>query len=517
MYQALYRKWRPQTFADVIGQQHVTDTLRAQLQSGRLSHAYLFTGTRGTGKTTCAKILARAVNCEHPVNGDPCNECAACRGILDGSVLDVTEIDAASNNGVDNIRDLRDETRYTPAQVKKRVFIIDEVHMLSIGAFNALLKTLEEPPEHVLFILATTELHKVPATILSRCQRFDFRRIGAEDIARRLLDVAAGEGIELTEGAARLIARLADGAMRDALSMLDRAAAAGAVDEETVTAALGVMGQDDGVHLAEHFKTGDLAAAVTLLEEYYSAGRDLAAVFDQMLGLIRDALLVKTSRTDVSALISPAYTVKTLQGLCDGLAASTLIAWSRIIGDSLDRMRSAANRRVEAELCAVRLCSLGAENYDTLGGRVEALEEKLKNGVPVQVVQTPLIDGEPAPQAKSGKPAGPTLTLWPQWARLLDALMGKINVGALTNIKLGAKGALEDGALVILCEDRMAYILAHKDETLAVIREQAAKLNGGPIKVRVREAGDEIIQENNAKVDELIGHAQELDIEIKTL
>ena len=519
MYQALYRKWRPQTFADVIGQQHVTDTLRAQLQSGRLSHAYLFTGTRGTGKTTCAKILARAVNCEHPVNGDPCNECAACRGILDGSVLDVTEIDAASNNGVDNIRDLRDETRYTPAQVKKRVFIIDEVHMLSIGAFNALLKTLEEPPEHVLFILATTELHKVPATILSRCQRFDFRRIGAEDIARRLLDVAAGEGIELTEGAARLIARLADGAMRDALSMLDRAAAAGAVDEETVTAALGVMGQDDGVHLAEHFKTGDLAAAVTLLEEYYSAGRDLAAVFDQMLGLIRDALLVKTSRTDVSALISPAYTVKTLQGLCDGLAASTLIAWSRIIGDSLDRMRSAANRRVEA------------------------LEEKLKNGVPVQVVQTPqsggmtpppprdedappppgdedappLIDGEPAPQAKPGKPAGPTLTLWPQWARLLDALMGKINVGALTNIKLGAKGALEDGALVILCEDRMTYILAHKDETLAVIREQAAKLNGGPIKVRVREAGDEIIQENNAKVDELIGHAQELDIEIKTL
>lgn len=236
------------------------------------------------------------------------------RGILDGSVLDVTEIDAASNNGVDNIRDLRDETRYTPAQVRKRVFIIDEVHMLSIGAFNALLKTLEEPPEHVLFILATTELHKVPATILSRCQRFDFRRIGAEDIARRLLDVAAGEGIALTEGAARLIARLADGAMRDALSMLDRAAAAGAVDEKTVTAALGVMGQDDGIRLAEHLKTGDLAAAVGLLDEYYNAGRDLASVYDQMLGLIRDALLVKTSRTDVSALISPAYSVKTLPG-----------------------------------------------------------------------------------------------------------------------------------------------------------------------------------------------------------
>lgn len=552
MYQALYRKWRPQTFADVIGQQHITDTLRAQLQSGRLSHAYLFTGTRGTGKTTCAKILARAVNCEHPVNGDPCNECAACRGILDGSVLDVTEIDAASNNGVDNIRDLRDETRYTPAQVKKRVFIIDEVHMLSIGAFNALLKTLEEPPEHVLFILATTELHKVPATILSRCQRFDFRRIGAEDIARRLLDVAAGEGIQLTEGAARLIARLADGAMRDALSMLDRAAAAGAVDEQTVTAALGVLGQDDGVRLAEALKAGDLAAAVGLLDEYYNAGRDLASVYDQMLGLIRDALLVKTSKTDVSGLISPAYSVKTLQKLCDGLAASTLIAWSRVIGNALDRMRSAANRRVEAELCAVRLCSLGAENYDTLGGRVEALEEKLKNGVPVQVVQgtaapargtdappppgdedaPPPPDDSDAPpwlgeeqgQASPAAPAkqepadtAPALADWPHWAKLLEALTGKINTGAHTNLKLSAKGVLEDGALVILCEDGITAMLAKAEPTMKVIREQAAALAGAPIKIKVREAGDEPVQKKNTAVDEIIGRAKAFDIQVKEL
>ena len=549
MYQALYRKWRPQTFADVIGQQHVTDTLRAQLKSGRLSHAYLFTGTRGTGKTTCAKILARAVNCEHPVNGDPCNECAACRGILDGSVLDVTEIDAASNNGVDNIRDLRDETRYTPAQVKKRVFIIDEVHMLSIGAFNALLKTLEEPPEHVLFILATTELHKVPATILSRCQRFDFRRIGAEDIARRLLQVADGEGIQLTEGAARLIARLADGAMRDALSMLDRAAAAGAVDEQTVTAALGVLGQDDGVRLAEALKAGDLAAAVGLLDEYYNEGRDLAAVYDQLLGLIRDALLVKTSKTDVSALISPAYSVKTLQKLCDGLASSTLIAWSRVIGEALDRMRSAANRRVEAELCAVRLCSLGAEDYDTLGGRVEALEEKLKNGVPVQVVQgaapargtdappppgdadappppddsdaPPWLEEEqaqaaPAPVAAPAAPAADYRD-WPLWPRLLEALAGKINIGAHTNLKLSARGVEEDGALVILCEDKMTAILAAKEPTLKVIREQAAALAGGPVKVKVREAGDEPVRAKNNKVDELIGRAKAFDIQVKEL
>ncbi len=541
MYQALYRKWRPQTFADVIGQQHVTDTLRAQLQSGRLSHAYLFTGTRGTGKTTCAKILARAVNCEHPVNGDPCNECAACRGILDGSVLDVTEIDAASNNGVDNIRDLRDETRYTPAQVRKRVFIIDEVHMLSIGAFNALLKTLEEPPEHVLFILATTELHKVPATILSRCQRFDFRRIGAEDIARRLLDVASGEGIELTEGAARLIARLADGAMRDALSMLDRAAAAGAVDEKTVTAALGVMGQDDGIRLAEHLKTGDLAAAVGLLDEYYNAGRDLASVYDQMLGLIRDALLVKTSKTDVSALISPAYSVKTLQALCDGLASSTLIAWSRIISDSLDHMRTAANRRVEAELCAVRLCSLGADNYDTLGGRVEALEEKLKNGVPVQMVPAaaaqqgsdvppppgdddapPLPGDEDAPdwaREEEGSADTPKqeVTLWSKWQELLKALTGKVDIGTHTNLKVSAKGVLEDGALVILCEDKMTFRLADDPSRNAIIRQQAAVVNGAPIKVKVREAGEELVVKKNTAVDELIDRAKSMDIQVKQL
>ena len=541
MYQALYRKWRPQTFADVIGQQHITDTLRAQLQSGRLSHADLFTGTRGTGKTTCAKILARAVNCENPVNGDPCNECAACRGILDGSVLDVTEIDAASNNGVDNIRDLRDETRYTPAQVKKRVFIIDEVHMLSIGAFNALLKTLEEPPEHVLFILATTELHKVPATILSRCQRFDFRRIGAEDIARRLLDVAGGEGIGLTEGAARLIARLADGAMRDALSMLDRAAAAGAVDEQTVTAALGVMGQDDSLRLAGSLKAGDLAAAVGLLDEYYNAGRDLASVYDQMLGLIRDALLVKTSKTDVSALISPAYSVQTLQKLCDGLAASTLIAWSRVIGDALDRMRSAANRRVEAELCAVRLCSLDADSYDTLGGRVEALEEKLKNGVPVQAAQ-PMpaavpdagIGDEPPPPDDSDAPdwaggqedtrapgkneaAAPAAADWPHWPALLEALTGKINTGAHTNLKLSARGIEEDGALVILCEDGITAMLAKAEPTMKVIRAQAAALAGAPVKVKVREAGDEPVHKKNTAVDELIGRAKAFDIQVKEL
>ena len=227
MYQALYRKWRPKAFADVIGQEHITETLRRQVAEGRTSHAYLFTGTRGTGKTTCAKILAKAVNCESPVDGDPCGKCPSCLGIDSGSFLDVLELDAASNNGVDQVRALRDEAVYSPANVKKRVYIVDEVHMLSTAAFNALLKILEEPPEHLMFILATTELHKVPATILSRCQRFSFRRIRPEDVARRLRFVAEQERIDLRPDGAEVLSRLADGALRDGLSLLDQCAAAG--------------------------------------------------------------------------------------------------------------------------------------------------------------------------------------------------------------------------------------------------------------------------------------------------
>ena len=250
MYQALYRKYRPQTFDDVVGQQGVTQTLKNQLQTGRLSHAYLFTGTRGTGKTTCAKILAKAVNCENPQDGNPCNRCAACRSIDAGACMDVLEIDAASNNGVDSVRALRDDAVYTPAEVKKRVYIIDEVHMLSLSAFNALLKIIEEPPEHLLFILATTELHKVPATILSRCQRFAFRRIVPEDIVGRLNYIAYQESIELEPDAAAFLARLADGGLRDAVSLLDQCASAaqGAVTVDEACKVLGLA----GAQLLEH-------------------------------------------------------------------------------------------------------------------------------------------------------------------------------------------------------------------------------------------------------------------------
>lgn len=548
MYQALYRKWRPLTFADVIGQQHITDTLRAQLVSGRLSHAYLFSGTRGTGKTTCAKILARAVNCEHPVNGDPCGECAACRGILDGSVLDVVEIDAASNNGVDNIRDIREETRYAPSSVKKRVYIIDEVHMLSSGAFNALLKTLEEPPAHVLFILATTEIHKVPATILSRCQRFDFRRITPEDIARRLMEIAAAEEIPLVESGAKMIARLADGAMRDALSMLDRTAGCETVDEEAVSRSVGILGADDATGLMECIKADDLAGAVQRIGQAYDSGRDLSGVFDQLLGLIRDMLLVKTAKSDVSAMLSPAYSLKQVQRLGEGVASATLIAWSRILQESQGRLKTAANRRVEAELTVVRLCTMGGEAYDTLSGRVDALEEKVKHGVTVHAVtaptqtvsdeeRPPLPGDEDAPpppgdedapvwlseeepvQSAAPKKEKSEAKPWEPWPKLLSALTGKINMGALTCMKAGyVRAEFADGALMLFCDDDITAGLLKAEPTQSKVRDAAMSLHGSPLKLRIYEPGKKPKKkQDNTEIDEVLQKAQSLDIEITEL
>ena len=278
MYQALYRKWRPRTFDDVVGQDHITETLKRQVASGRLSHAYLFTGTRGTGKTTCAKILSRAVNCQNPVDGNPCNQCPACLGIENGSILDVLELDAASNNGVDQVRALRDEAIYAPANVKKRVYIVDEVHMLSVPAFNALLKILEEPPEHLMFILATTELHKVPATILSRCQRFSFKRITPQDIAARLLYVAGQEGIELTADGAELLGRLGDGALREGLSLLDQCGASGGtVDSRAVLDALGLAGNLQTAQLLEHVLRRDAQSALLELDPPQAARENIIA------------------------------------------------------------------------------------------------------------------------------------------------------------------------------------------------------------------------------------------------
>ncbi|BAK97889.1 DNA polymerase III gamma/tau subunit [Oscillibacter valericigenes Sjm18-20] len=326
MYQALYRKWRPKTFSDVIGQSHITETLKRQVAEGRTSHAYLFTGTRGTGKTTCAKILAKAVNCEHPVDGDPCNRCPSCLGIENGTFLDVLELDAASNNGVDQVRALRDEAIYSPANVKKRVYIVDEVHMLSIPAFNALLKILEEPPEHLMFILATTELHKVPATILSRCQRYSFKRITPQDVSRRLSFVARQESIDLRPDGAELLSRLADGALRDGLSLLDQCAAAGGViDAQTVLDVLGLAGNLQTAQLMDCVLRRDAKAALLLLNQLYAGGKDVGAVLNELSTLTRDLLLRRTAPEGGAALLSGGFDAATLDKLEKDVPGSRLL------------------------------------------------------------------------------------------------------------------------------------------------------------------------------------------------
>ncbi len=359
MARALYRKWRPMTFSDVVGQPQVTETLKKQIAGGRLSHAYLFTGTRGTGKTTCAKILAKAANCLNPHDGEPCNECAACRAINEGSAVDVSEIDAASNSGVDNIRAIRDQAAYVPVELKYRVYIIDECHMLSAGAWNALLKTLEEPPEHVLFILATTELNKIPPTILSRCQRYAFRRGTVRDLALRVREIAAAENITLTEDGAAAIARLADGAFRDAVSMLDQCASArpdAALDEDAIFDELGLAGSQDTLEAAAAVAEGDAARALGILASLYDAGKDMAAFLGELASVLRDALILVTTKSP--ALLSGRYPAKSLDAL--GLPAGTLSAMLEDISDAQARSARSSSARLEAELCLVRLATRAA-------------------------------------------------------------------------------------------------------------------------------------------------------------
>ena len=383
VYQALYRKYRPQTFSDVVGQKGVTDTLRAQLETGKLSHAYLFTGTRGTGKTSCAKILAKAVNCLDPQDGNPCNCCAACRAIDDGSCMDVLEIDAASNNGVDSVRILRDDAIYTPSEVKKRVYIIDEVHMLSIAAFNALLKIIEEPPEHLLFILATTELNKVPATILSRCQRFSFRRLRPEDIADRLNFIAYQEGIQIEPAALRLLSRLADGALRDGVSLLDQCASActGELTEELVCRTLGLAGAKRTAELLMAAAKQDTAAALSIFETLYAEGKDLGALFDELSALCRDLLVLKAApKSGISMLSGIADEAQAVE-LEKCLTPAELLRDLSLVQAAKGAVGKNADARVAAELCLMQLCEPALKlDLSSLGARVSKLESRLASG-----------------------------------------------------------------------------------------------------------------------------------------
>ena len=392
MYQALYRKYRPKTFDDVVGQEHITETLKKQVETGRLSHAYLFIGTRGTGKTTCAKILAKAVNCEHPVNGNPCNRCAACRGIDDGSILDVVELDAASNNGVDNVRALRDEAVFSPASVRKRVYIVDEVHMLSNSAFNALLKILEEPPEHLMFILATTELHKVPATILSRCQRHSFKRIPVDTITARLNYVAEQEHLNLQPDAAALLARMADGGMRDALTLLDQCCGNECISTDAVISAIGLAGNLRTAQLLRSVAAGDTAGALEQFRALWQDGKDPSALLDELSMLQRDLLMQAVAPRGGRELLSGAYDPVTLEELSGAFSSAQLLANLQSIQQTLGAMASQPNPRIAAELCLIRLCRPElCDDVPTLCARMDKLEQAVYSGaIPA-----------PAPKAKS--------------------------------------------------------------------------------------------------------------------
>lgn len=509
MYQALYRKYRPQTFSDVVGQKSVTDTLRAQLETGRLSHAYLFTGTRGTGKTSCAKILAKAVNCENPNHGDPCGVCPSCRAIDEGSCMDVLEIDAASNNGVDSVRVLRDDAIYTPGTVKMRVYIIDEVHMLSTAAFNALLKIIEEPPAHLLFILATTELQKVPATILSRCQRFAFKRLRAEEIASRLNFIAYQEHIEIEPDAVNLLARLADGGMRDGVSLLDQCASAagGAVTLESVYASLGLAGERRTAELMQAIAQQDTAKALTVFSSLYAAGKDVGALLGEMCALCRDLLVLHTAPKSGLAMLSGIATEQQALALQDMFSPGELMHVLTETQKTRASFGKNTDVRVAAELLLMQLCEPALRlDAQSLNARISRVEEQLASGVLVkaapqtsgdeydddrppfpddaddpargQLPEMPPAQPAPAPQAET--PAG----FWPALSEKLRAELSAKDRGFFA-----ANGPLHpvlqgESTLIMAADNEFVLDMVKKPAIEQLIREKASALLGRPVAVR---------------------------------
>lgn len=389
-YMALYRKWRPDTFEEVKGQDHVVTTLKNQIINNRIGHAFLFCGTRGTGKTSIAKLFAKAVNCEHPINGSPCNECAACRAIADGSSMNVIEIDAASNNGVDNIRQIREEVQYSPSEGKYKVYIIDEVHMLTQGAFNALLKTLEEPPAYVIFILATTESHKIPITISSRCQKYEFRRISVETISDRLMELLGREQIEAEKKAVDYIAKAADGSMRDALSILDQCIAFNIGKEltyENVLDTIGAVDIDVFARLLDCVIKLDVVGAIDLVDEVVWQGRELSRFVSEFTWFLRNVLLVKVSPEADQKLDMSAENLERLRQLAAQIDTDALIRYINIFSDTSANIKYAVQKRIVLELAVIKLCKPEMEtDYSALLDRVRVLEQKLESGAAGSVV-----------------------------------------------------------------------------------------------------------------------------------
>ena len=457
-YTALYRKFRPNVFAGVVGQDHIVKTLKNQMKTGRVSHAYLFCGTRGTGKTSTAKIFARAINCLHPTeDGEPCNECKVCQDILAGRSVNVMEIDAASNNSVDNIREIREEVKYPPTEGTFKVYIIDEVHMLSNSAFNALLKTLEEPPAHVIFILATTDPQKVPATILSRCQRFDFRRITADDIAHTLMKYLNEEGLAATEDALRYVAQLADGSLRDSLSILDQCLAFYSGEEVTLEKVQDVVGAVDKTvffDMTEALKQKDAAKAMELVEEMLLAGRDVKQFVTELLVHLRNLLVTSTVPDNARILDLSAENAARLQQQAKGLSPAELTYWIGRFSGLQNDMKYASNERILLEVEILRLCSTWADtDLTALAARLAGLERKVAEGVTITVTEQ-VSDGavkKEKPKAKRKPPALPEdkENLQKEWPLLRNEIGDPILKSKLSRVEIGFK---EDDNVYLVCE-----------------------------------------------------------------
>lgn len=505
MYKALYRKWRPMSFDDVISQQHITDTLKNQIINGKTAHAYLFTGSRGTGKTTCARILAKAVNCRNMHDGNPCLECDICRDADSGALTDIIEIDAASNNGVDDIRDLRDGAVYTPERGKYKIYIIDEVHMLSVSAFNALLKIMEEPPAYVKFILATTEIHKVPATIASRCQRYDFRRIKSEDIAARLSYIASQEDINLTEDGAALIAKLADGGMRDAVSLLDQCSVCSEiVNAETVSNAAGIAGREYLYDILEAVSDSNTASALEVTGSLYDMSKDLSRLCEELIMQLRNIMLIKVSPETADKLIicMPDELAK-LRAFADKSDLETIMSRLSILQECRERMAKVMNRRVEFEMTLIKLCGNvknvpeaidNSEIYD----KIKQLENKINsasaggsfksgrnsNTSDILTANSPAAEAEPVPSVDLKKLKAEDITPCEKWNDVLEEFKN-VNPSVAGSLE-GSTAAISGNVIFITAQNRFFITLFKKRENAVSLGEAIARVLGQRFVIRAR-------------------------------